>query len=806
MDIEEPVSQGPTDSQLIETEEDEQDTFKILVATDNHLGYLEKDPVRGDDSFAAFEEILSLAVKSEVDMILLGGDLFHENKPSRKSMHVASKLLKKYCMGDKPVSLEYLSEPSDNFPEGIDTVNYMDANLNVSIPVFSIHGNHDDPSGEGNLCALDLLAMNGLVNYFGRSQEIDNVVVKPILLRKGVSRLALFGIGNIRDERLHQTFLRRNVKLLRPLDEDGEEPWYNLLVLHQNRVMHGPKNYIPESFLDDFIDLVIWGHEHECLIDPQYNPQQGFHVSQPGSSVATSLSEGESKDKHVAILKICKNKLKVEKVRLRSVRPFIMRDVVLADQQLDPTKPNKVSSFISKRIRELVQDAKEEWIAKNGTSRKRRMYSDGGSDDEEPVQGEDIEGEIEAPKPLVRLRVEYSGGFEIFNPQRFGHEFVDLVANPRDIVQFFRKKTGYSAKNAPKSKVQEMDAVDAPEKLDAARVENLVQKYLSAQHLSILAENQLEDAVRVFVEKDEKDAVKDFVAASLKRMQKAMRTKQNIEIEEALLKEINKEKGLQAVEYARETPNGASLNTKRSSANDGVSMDVDDQDEGQDSEDNEDIAPSKSRAKGASSTATSKRTALSSTKSSRVASIPNAAGSNTRSRANRGKVLAADSQDEEENEGGGDVVAVSDDEDDDGEYKEPQNKSVARSSKTAFVIEDTDSDELEDDFLASKRGTKAKGKARAASPTKPKATTPRKLTAATPKKPTTATLDAGETTSSTSTLASTTTAGTGRGRTPASASRAGASQASQASQGARASQGHSRLVSAIGNRRKKLMG
>ena len=26
-------------------------------------------------------------------------------------------------------------------------VNYEDPNLNISIPVFSIHGNHDDPAG-----------------------------------------------------------------------------------------------------------------------------------------------------------------------------------------------------------------------------------------------------------------------------------------------------------------------------------------------------------------------------------------------------------------------------------------------------------------------------------------------------------------------------------------------------------------------------------------------------------------------------------------------------------------------------------
>jgi hypothetical protein len=40
------------------------------------------------------------------------------------------------------------------------------------------------------------------------------------------------------------------------------------------------------------------------MIDPVLNPVQGFHVSQPGSSVATSLSEGEATAKHVGILRI----------------------------------------------------------------------------------------------------------------------------------------------------------------------------------------------------------------------------------------------------------------------------------------------------------------------------------------------------------------------------------------------------------------------------------------------------------------------------------------------------------------------
>ena len=38
-----------------------ENTFSILIATDNHLGYAEKDPVRGEDSFDTFKEILEIA-------------------------------------------------------------------------------------------------------------------------------------------------------------------------------------------------------------------------------------------------------------------------------------------------------------------------------------------------------------------------------------------------------------------------------------------------------------------------------------------------------------------------------------------------------------------------------------------------------------------------------------------------------------------------------------------------------------------------------------------------------------------------
>ena len=40
--------------------------INILVASDLHLGYLEKDPIRGEDSFVTFNEVFKIANERKV--------------------------------------------------------------------------------------------------------------------------------------------------------------------------------------------------------------------------------------------------------------------------------------------------------------------------------------------------------------------------------------------------------------------------------------------------------------------------------------------------------------------------------------------------------------------------------------------------------------------------------------------------------------------------------------------------------------------------------------------------------------------
>ena len=57
--------------------------------------------MQDDDSFRTFEEILQSAKSNDVDMILLGGDLFHESNPPHNVVMRCISLLRKYCLSDK---------------------------------------------------------------------------------------------------------------------------------------------------------------------------------------------------------------------------------------------------------------------------------------------------------------------------------------------------------------------------------------------------------------------------------------------------------------------------------------------------------------------------------------------------------------------------------------------------------------------------------------------------------------------------------------------------------------------------------
>ncbi|CAN0347442.1 unnamed protein product, partial [Discosporangium mesarthrocarpum] len=113
---------------------------------------------------------------------------------------------------------------------------------------------------------------------------------------------------------------------------------------------------------------------------------------------------------------------------------------------------------------------------------------------------------------LVRLRVEHSN-FPTLNNQRFGSQFMGKVANPTDLLLFYRRRSGGAgggagdATGSSKSGGGRGGGLSGdpirPDSLDAVRVEDLVMHNLetSDKKLSLLVEPKLKLALEDYVYK-----------------------------------------------------------------------------------------------------------------------------------------------------------------------------------------------------------------------------------------------------------------------------------------------------------------
>lgn len=61
---------------------------------------------------------------------------------------------------------------------------------------------------------------------------IDGITIKPVLLRKGNTKLGMYGIGNVKDTRMHFELMHNRVKMWKP---KNAKEYCNLLLIHQNR-------------------------------------------------------------------------------------------------------------------------------------------------------------------------------------------------------------------------------------------------------------------------------------------------------------------------------------------------------------------------------------------------------------------------------------------------------------------------------------------------------------------------------------------------------------------------------------------
>lgn len=433
--------------------------MKILVTSDNHLGYKERDPVLSMDSFNTFEEVLCLANIKGVDLILQGGDLFHDNRPSRFTLVQAITQIKKYTFGSRDLTLRCNKK-----------LNYEDPDLNIAIPIVAIHGNHDDPTGIFTTSALNILASSNLINYLGQCPNIDFVEIEPVILNEEV---ALYLLGNIRDRRLYRNFLQKKVNFMKP-----SGVYYNVLVVHQNRVPYGVKDYLPYEFIPEWFDLVIYGHEHESLV----LNLKDFILLQPGSTVRTSLAENESYDKFVYVFDSATKA--IERICLRTVRPFLIQHVDLDVPNVESVLKQKVEAML--KLLEGEERVKRTRVSSEGVSLYERRI-------DELVEGMSM-------LPLVRIKGKLRDQNTV-NNHKFGLEFKDRIANSTDILKLVRER-----------KARELKRNVVVEKVE---ILGIFRSYLN---LKALSEEKLTNALGEFILKDDKNGFVSFFTASVEHM------------------------------------------------------------------------------------------------------------------------------------------------------------------------------------------------------------------------------------------------------------------------------------------------
>ena len=137
---------------------DETHVFRLALSCGNHLGFCSKHPIRSNDSFEAFEEVLKKARHNNADMLLLGGNLFHESSPSQEILYKSIGLLKEHIFGDKPINYEIIW--------GKQAPNYACENMNIDLPIFAIHGRNENASYNDGFNTLDVLHAGNYVNIF----------------------------------------------------------------------------------------------------------------------------------------------------------------------------------------------------------------------------------------------------------------------------------------------------------------------------------------------------------------------------------------------------------------------------------------------------------------------------------------------------------------------------------------------------------------------------------------------------------------------------------------------------------------
>ena len=122
-------------------------------------------------------------------------------------------------------------------------------------------------------------------------------------------------------------------------------------------------------------------------------------------------------------------------------------------------------------------------------------------------------------------------GFPRVNVSRFGQKFVGRVANPDDLLLFYKQKVLTTRSRTPGINAKDLDlsSLHAKREVDEAPpIHDIVAQLIARTPLSVLNEDGLADAIEDFVEKKNLESISEFIKRDLKQMQQGMRGEKEV--------------------------------------------------------------------------------------------------------------------------------------------------------------------------------------------------------------------------------------------------------------------------------------
>jgi len=240
--------------------------MKLAFISDIHLGFA-YGTEREQESFDNFKQAFELALKDNPDLILLGGDIFHDRIPRQEILGKAIELFTELNSKLKKVILIKKVDREKNVTEKKELIP----------AVIGIWGTHERRH-MNSTNPVQLLEKAGLMHVLHAESALVEV---------GYEKVGIHGLSGVPED-----YSRDALLAWKP---EPFENSHNIMLLHQNLKALIPVdsgNWIQFSDLPEKFDLFLFGHFHWKFEDE--HPKSKAPILIPGSLVVTQLNQREA--------------------------------------------------------------------------------------------------------------------------------------------------------------------------------------------------------------------------------------------------------------------------------------------------------------------------------------------------------------------------------------------------------------------------------------------------------------------------------------------------------------------------------